>query len=84
MIGPLRARADLRFALEVPQRKGSASDGTRRDVADLWETLRGARPSLLETVFGADWIIPGTEGSARASVWYSPVRREGMAELRLF
>ena len=54
-------------------------------------TLRGLaagapwlQPVLLETVWGLDMVLPGTQGTARACAWFSPVRQEAMVELRLF
>lgn len=29
-------------------------------------------------------LIVGTSGTARAALWYSPVRKEAMAEIKLF
>ena len=29
-------------------------------------------------------LIAGTSGTARAALWYSPVRKEAMAEMKLF
>ena len=42
------------------------------------------QPVMLETVWGLDLVLPKTQGSARACAWFSPTRREGMLELRLF
>lgn len=41
------------------------------------------QPVVLETVWGLDMIIPGSQGAARACAWFSPTRREGMLGLRL-
>lgn len=82
VIGPVRARADFRFALDpshVP-----LDQGERSTLKGLAQTALSVRPSLLEAVYGADVVLPGTEGAARMVVWYSPKRREAMAELRLF
>lgn len=82
IIGPLRGRADLRFALDptnVPQNQGERS--TLKGIA---QTALSIRPSLLETMYGADVIVPGSKGAARVAMWWSPKRREGMMELRLF
>ena len=78
----LRARVDARFALDptsVP-----VSEGERSTLKGVLQTALSVRPSLLETVYGCDVVLPGTEGAARLAVWYSPKRRECMAELRLF
>lgn len=82
VIGPVRARADFRFALDptnVPQ-----DQGERSTLKGLTQTALSVRPSLLEAVYGADVVLPGTEGAARLAVWWSPKRKEAMAELRLF
>jgi hypothetical protein len=82
VIGPLRVRADFRFALDptnVPQ-----DQGERSTLKGLAQTALSVRPSLLETVYGGDVVLPGTEGAARLAFWWSPKRREAMAELRLF
>lgn len=78
----VRARVDARFALDptsIP-----ASEGERSTVKGVLQTVLSMRPSLLETVYGFDVVLPGTEGAARLAVWCSPKRRECMAELRLF
>jgi hypothetical protein len=82
VVGPLRVRADFRFALDptnVPQ-----DQGERSTLKGLAQTALSVRPSLLETVYGGDVVLPGTEGAARLAFWWSPKRREAMAELRLF
>ena len=78
----VRARMDARFALDpttVP-----ASEGERSTLKGLVQTALSVRPALLETVYGFDVVLPGTEGAARLAVWLSPKRRECMAELRFF
>jgi hypothetical protein len=47
------------------------------------DAARRIRPARLETVFGADYVLPGTEGTLRLCGWWSPARREAMCELRL-
>lgn len=42
------------------------------------------QPVVLETAWGLDLTVPGSRGAARACAWFSPARREGMVELRLF
>jgi len=82
LFGPVRAKADFRFALDptnVPQNQGDS-----RTLKGIAQTALSIRPSLLESMFGGDIIIPGTEGAARVSCFWSPKRREGMVELRLF
>jgi len=82
IFGPIRARADLRFALD-PQNTPQ-NPGERRTLKGIAQTALSVRPSLLESIYGADMVIPGTGGGARVAIWWSPKRREGMAELRLF
>jgi len=82
VFGPVRVKADFRFALDptnVPQNQGDRS--TLKGIA---QTALSVRPSLLESVFGGDILVPGTEGAARLGVWWAPKRKEGMVELRLF
>ena len=78
----MRARLDARFALDptnVP-----ANEGERSTLKGLAQTALSVRPGLLEAVVGCDVVLPGTEGLGRLALWYSPKRREAMAELRLF
>lgn len=82
VFGPVRIKADFRFALDptnIPQNQGERS--TLKGIA---QTALSVRPSLLESTFGGDVLIPGTEGAARLGVWWAPKRKEGMIELRLF
>lgn len=82
VFGPVRVKADFRFALDpmnIPQNQGERS--TLKGIA---QTALSVRPSLLESMFGGDLLIPGTEGAARLGAWWSPKRKEGMIELRLF
>ncbi|GLI59802.1 hypothetical protein VaNZ11_001767 [Volvox africanus] len=44
----------------------------------------GMRPQLLDAVYALDLAVPGLKGAARLVAWYSPQRREGMVELRMF
>ncbi|GIL83435.1 hypothetical protein Vretimale_11203 [Volvox reticuliferus] len=44
----------------------------------------GMRPQLLDAVYALDLAVPGLKGTARLVAWYSPQRREGMVELRMF
>ena len=104
--GPLRARCDVRWALEAtPPAPAPASSPThsappiplRRPgsarsrsgaaagaaAAAAWTAARGVRAARLETVYGLDYVLPGTEGTLRLCGWWSPARREAMCELRL-
>jgi len=60
------------------------SDGDRSSLRSLLEASKGLRAAGLERVYGLDYIVPGYEGIARMVVWWSPQRREVMAELRAF
>ena len=60
------------------------SDGDRSSLRSLLEASKGLRAASLERVYGLDYIVPGYEGIARMVVWFSPQRREVMAELRAF
>ncbi len=82
VFGPLRAKADFRFALDptnVPQNQGDS-----RTLKGIAQTALSIRPCLLESVFGGDILIPGTEGAARISCFWASRKKEGMIELRLF
>ncbi|DBA99922.1 TPA: hypothetical protein ACH3X1_013804 [Trebouxia sp. C0004] len=83
VIGPIRARADFRYALDLPSSIPQGPDG-KRSWHNILEAAGNTRPTLLETVYGLDVIIPGTSGIARGAVWYSPMRKEAMAEIKLF
>ncbi len=60
------------------------SDGDHSSLRSLLEASKGLRADSLERVYGLDYIVPGYEGIARMVVWWSPQRREVMAELRAF
>lgn len=79
VVGPVRARMDVRCALDPTLDRSEAL--TWSSVA---KALTSVRPTMLETVYGLDCVVPGSEGAARVAVWYSPQRREAMAEMRLF
>lgn len=83
VIGPVRARADFRYALDLPSSIPQGPDG-KRSWHNILEAAGKTRPTLLETVYGLEIIIPGTSGIARGAVWYSPMRKEAMAEIKLF
>lgn len=83
LIGPVRIRADFRFALDLPSSIPQDEEG-RRGWKSIGSAAASVRPSLLEAVYGADMVIPGSQGVARAAVWVSPVRREAMAQIKLF
>ncbi|GLC48396.1 hypothetical protein PLESTB_000092700 [Pleodorina starrii] len=94
LVGPLRFAADWRYELAssrplaLPPPPAAAARG-----AGAW--LGGAagavaahtvrmRPQLLEAVYALDLAVPGSRGAARLVAWYTPQRREGMVELRMF
>lgn len=82
VVGPIRARMDVRYALDPTVDRATLSEAvTWSNVA---KALTSVRPTMLETVYGVDCILPGSEGAARIGMWYSPQRREAMAEMRLF
>ena len=66
-----------------PSAAGTAREALREAASRGWAAARAARPTLLETAYGVDYVLPGTEGSLRLVGWWSPARREGMVELRL-
>jgi len=82
IIGPLRARADFRFALDPINIPQDARE--RSTLKGLAQTAFSVRPALLEAVYGADAVLPGTGGAARVAMWWSPKRGEAMVELRMF
>ena len=87
--GPLRAKVDLRFGLDSAGGSGSASHsagkaGLPRAVGAVVDHVSSIQPVLLDCVYGVDMAIPQAGGLARVVGWYSPIRREAMAELRLF
>lgn len=82
IVGPLRARADFRFALDPINIPQDARE--RSTLKGLAQTAFSVRPALLEAVYGADAVLPGTGGAARVAMWWSPKRGEAMVELRMF
>ncbi|KAK9806896.1 hypothetical protein WJX72_006721 [[Myrmecia] bisecta] len=84
LVGPLRGRVDLRFALDLPSVIAPEDIGGRRTWGAIINAVAAVRPSLLETVYGLDYIIPNTQGAARLAVWYAPMRKEAMLGMRLF
>ncbi|BDA48124.1 hypothetical protein COCOBI_11-3820 [Coccomyxa sp. Obi] len=81
--GPVRARADFRFALESPPAAPSEDPG-RATLEGAWKAIRTLRATKLESVFGLDCVVPNSQGAARIAAWWSPLRKEAMMELRLF
>jgi len=62
---------------------GGAAGALASAASTAADAARRIRPARLETVFGADYVLPGTEGTLRLCGWWSPARREAMCELRL-
>lgn len=81
VLGPLRAKADFHWALE-PQSSGVNVVGGPLNRA--WEHVKGLRPRLTEAQYGFDFAAPGSGGAVRIGGWYTPSRREGLVEMRLF
>jgi hypothetical protein len=84
VLGPVRAFADLRWELSADggadgrgprgQRAPSPAFGSAAacHVANL-------RPHAMDRVFGVDWVA----GPASVAAWLSPLRKQGLVELRL-
>jgi hypothetical protein len=65
---------------ELPSTSGpqyGRLSGTVRQITSL-------RPSLFEASYGLDVCLPMLSGLARLALWYSPTKKEGLLELRLF
>lgn len=77
--GPLRARLDACLGAEPgavpPELRGTALGALR--------SLSRARVGVRDAAAGLDLTLPASAGAARIVAWYSPVRREGMVEIRL-
>lgn len=72
------------FICSVRSCPGAAQeDGDRASLRSIYKAGVGLRPAPLEQVVGLDCVLPRTAGSGRAAIWWSPARREVMAELRL-
>ena len=56
----------------------------RQGAEDIGKHLVAMKPSLASVTYGLDVGVPGTSGLARLAAWYSPGRKEGMIEVRLF
>jgi len=84
LLGPLRLRADARYALDSPH----AWPGWNRPPAAMAAAaaahVLGMRPQCVDGAVGLDLTLPGTRGAGRLVAWYAPMRREGALELRLF
>ncbi|CAK0784857.1 hypothetical protein CVIRNUC_008062 [Coccomyxa viridis] len=82
--GPLRARADMRVALESPPPAVPPEEAGRATLEGAWQAIRTLRATQLESIFGLDCVVPNSQGAARIAAWWSPSRKEAMMELRLF
>ena len=75
VFGPIRAFADLRWEL-------SACGGQEHAEASRSSTalrMGHLRPKALDRVLGVDWCL----GFASVAAWYSPLRQQGLVELRI-
>eukprot|EP00898_Chlorokybus_atmophyticus_P002157 jgi/Chlat1/2942/Chrsp2S04685 len=70
LFGPVRAQVEAQFDLD---NKTHAADDSN---------IVG-QPRLVELGYSVESIVPGSKGAMRVVAWYSPLRREGMIELRL-
>lgn len=77
----MRFKADFRVALDSHYVMTANQNST---LSDFWNQMQRIRPTLLDTQFGFDFVIPGTQGAIKFGGWYLPSRKEAMAELRLF
>jgi hypothetical protein len=84
LVGPVRLRADWRWAVDsnVPCPRGSGLLQPKAPLQVL-QHVGAMRPSLVDSAYGVDVMVPGTSGLARLMAWWSPGRREGMLEVRL-
>ncbi len=84
LVGPVRLCGDFRFALEseapCPRGRNLLKPAAPLSLA---KHVVSMRPSLIESAFGADVVVPGSQGLARLVAWYAPLRKEAMLELRL-
>lgn len=83
ILGPLRAHASMRLALEHPS-PAARNERGRITTGAVAASVKSLRPSLLEAQYGLDYVVPRTGGALRACAWWSPLRRQGMIEARLF
>lgn len=83
VLGPLRAHASVRMALEHPAPL-ARDDRGRITTRALANSVQSLRPTLLEACYGVDYVVPRTAGALRACAWWSPLRKQGMLEARLF
>ena len=83
LIGPLRLRADLRLsaAAAAAAAHGNWPQSAPPPVAGRPGSAATAVDAV-EAVYGLDVALPAVLGAARIVAWYSPQRREGLAELR--
>lgn len=53
------------------------------DIREGLKQLTCLQPDVQELLYGLDFPIPSAHGAVRFAAWYSPYRREALAELRL-
>eukprot|EP00798_Chlamydomonas_sp_ICE-L_P027675 gene27675-7316_t len=84
--GPLRACADFRYSMDSPEPppEFTGFKQPKQQAQALVTHAKSMKPSLQDSVYGLDLGVPGTSGFARVFAWYSPTRKEGMLEVRLF
>ncbi|KAK9808249.1 hypothetical protein WJX73_003474 [Symbiochloris irregularis] len=83
LLGPVRINSAVRLALEHPSPPTRDARG-RITTSALAASARSLRPSLLEVRWGVDCVVLKTGGAVRACAWWSPLRRQGTIEARLF
>lgn len=81
-IGPVRVKADYRVALESTSLVGSSTNLTIGNA--LLQQVQSIKPCVMDAQFGVDFVVPGTQGAIKLGAWFSPSRKEAMAELRMF
>eukprot|EP00210_Caulerpa_lentillifera_P001315 g1265.t1 len=81
-IGPVRLKADCRVALESTSAVTSMANLTLGNA--LLQQVQSIKPCVVDTQFGFDFVVPGTQGAIKFGGWFSPSRKEAMAEMRMF
>ncbi|CAD7705404.1 unnamed protein product [Ostreobium quekettii] len=81
VLGPLRAKADFRWVLEAGDPVVRPGGGPLIRAQDH---IRSLRSHLAEAQYGFDFAAPGLAGAFRIGGWYTPARKEGLIEMRMF
>lgn len=84
VLGPVRACADMRWELSADGGpSGEGAKGERAATPAFGSNtvchVANLRPHRVDSVFGVDWAV----GPASVVAWYSPLRRQGLLEVRL-